>query len=100
MRWCAYVLLSVFLLSAPAAAQSVQDGAADPPATSRQSSRVAILPFVNLSQAPSDEWLGVGIAETVAAELSRAPGLTVVRHVEEGDATAVDPAPYDPVRFG
>ena len=88
MRRCVYVFLSVFLLSAPAAAQSVQDGAADPPATSRQPSRVAILPFVNLSQAPADEWLGVGIAETVAAELSRAPGLTVVRHVEEGDATA------------
>ena len=78
------------MLSAPAAAQSVQDAAAGrlPPTTSRQPSRVAILPFVNLSQAPADEWLGVGIAETVAAELSRAPGLTVVRHVGEGDATA------------
>ena len=92
MHWSASVLVTMSLLSAPAAAQSAQEGAADrlPPATSRQPGRVAVLPFVNLSQAPADEWLGVGIAETVATELSRAPGLTVVRHVGDGDATAPD----------
>ena len=79
MRWFVSVL-SLCLLSVPAAAQPVQDGEADRlrPATTLPSGRVAVLPFENLSQAPADEWLGVGIAETVTAVLSAAQGLTVV----------------------
>ena len=38
---------------------------------------VAVEPFANISRNPADAWLGVGIAETVAADL-RAAGLSVV----------------------
>ena len=92
MRLFAFVLLGVLQWGAPAAAQTVQDTEADrfPPAPSVRPGLVAIFPFVNLSQAPADEWLGAGIAETVAAELSTAPGLTVVWHAGDGDARAPD----------
>ena len=38
---------------------------------------VVVLPFANLSGQPEDDWLGAGIAETVATDL-RAAGATVV----------------------
>ena len=38
---------------------------------------VTVTPFVNLSAQPSDDWIGVGIAETVASDLERR-GRTVV----------------------
>ena len=38
---------------------------------------VAVEPFVNISRNPADDWLGAGIAETVAADLD-ARGLVVV----------------------
>ena len=90
MRWAVSVLLSVLLLGAPAAARSAQDAEADrlPPAASGDALQVAIAPFINVSQAPADEWLGVGIAETVAAELSRVPGVTVVYPARNGAAAA------------
>ena len=92
MRLFTLVILGVLQLGAPAVAQTAQDAEADrfPPAPSVHPSLVAIFPFVNLSAAPADEWLGAGIAETVAAELSTAPGLTVVRQAGDGDARASD----------
>ena len=38
---------------------------------------VTVTPFVNLSAQPSDDWIGAGIAETVASDLERR-GMTVV----------------------
>ena len=46
-----------------------------PPARSQT---VAVLPFVNLSRADADRWIGVGIAETLASDLQQAPGVTVM----------------------
>ncbi|MCH2400346.1 MAG: DUF5916 domain-containing protein, partial [Pirellulales bacterium] len=41
--------------------------------------RVAVIPFVNITGAAADDWIGVGIAETVTAELERLTSHTVVR---------------------
>ena len=37
-------------------------------------STIAVLPFVNISADPADEWMGNGIAETVATSLEAAGG--------------------------
>ena len=39
---------------------------------------VAVVPFANVSGRPEDEWIGVGIAETVTADLEQFVDLTVV----------------------
>ena len=39
---------------------------------------VAVAPFVNISAAPSDDWIGAGIAETVSADLERLDEVSVV----------------------
>jgi eukaryotic-like serine/threonine-protein kinase len=39
---------------------------------------LAVLDLRNLSARPDDEWIGSGIAESLAADLTRVPGLTVV----------------------
>ena len=61
----------------PADAQSVAlDDAAT--AASLRSRSVTVLPFDNISGAAADEWIGTGIAETVAADLEQFGGLSVV----------------------
>ena len=40
--------------------------------------RVAILPFGNISGAPGDDWIGAGIAETLAAELQGPSAVDVI----------------------
>ena len=37
-----------------------------------------MLPFVNLSRAEADQWIGSGIAETLAADLHRVPGIDLL----------------------
>jgi TolB-like protein/tetratricopeptide (TPR) repeat protein len=39
---------------------------------------LAVMDFENLSRNPDDDWIGSGVAESVAAELARVPGLSVV----------------------
>jgi tetratricopeptide (TPR) repeat protein len=39
---------------------------------------IAVMSFTNITRSGEDDWLGTGIAETVAAGLSQVPGLTVV----------------------
>ncbi len=39
---------------------------------------VAVMPFVNISGRPDDDWLGAGIAETVISGMQRSGGLSVV----------------------
>ena len=46
-----------------------------PPARSQT---VVVLPFINLSRAAADRWIGVGIAETLTADLQGAPGIAVL----------------------
>ena len=47
---------------------------------------VVVLPFVNISGDPMDEWIGLGIAETVTADLDPLPAVSVV-----GSAYVLDP---------
>ena len=39
---------------------------------------LAVLDFRNLSGRTDDDWIGSGVAESVSADLARAPGLTIV----------------------
>ena len=43
-----------------------------------EGARVVVFPFMNLSKNPADEWFGLGLAETVTAELNTIPGISVV----------------------
>ena len=46
--------------------------------TPRAEKSVAVLRFNNVTKSPEDDWLGVGIAETVTADLKRIEGMTVI----------------------
>jgi serine/threonine protein kinase/tetratricopeptide (TPR) repeat protein len=45
---------------------------------SRSGKSVAVMNFVNVTRNPDDDWLGVGIAETVTADLKNIEGITVI----------------------
>jgi tetratricopeptide (TPR) repeat protein len=53
-------------------------GRALAPAPSADAQGIAVMSFNNITRGQDDEWLGTGIAETLAAGLSSVPGLTVV----------------------
>jgi len=58
---------------------------------------VAVVPFVNISAAASDDWLGDGIAETLAADFERLDAVSVVGRAAlaaEADALAVGTASF------
>ncbi|MGH9767013.1 MAG: TPR end-of-group domain-containing protein, partial [Blastocatellia bacterium] len=46
--------------------------------TPRAEKSVAVLRFNNVTRSPEDDWLGVGIAETVTADLKKVEGMTVI----------------------
>ena len=46
-------------------------------AVAQPADSVVVAPFINLSQEPSDEWIGIGIVETMASDL-QGRGLSVV----------------------
>jgi tetratricopeptide (TPR) repeat protein len=52
----------------------------DAPADDRSVRTVAVLPLVNLSGDASNEYLGIGVAETLVTDLARLPAITVVSH--------------------
>ena len=52
---------------------------AAPPAAGQVSPSVVVAPFTNVSRQPADDWIGAGIAETIAVDLQDA-GLEVVGH--------------------
>jgi len=54
------------------------DGRARAPAAPREQATVAVMTFANITGRPEDDWLGAGIAETVAADLKSVAGLTLV----------------------
>ena len=62
--------------------------AAASPAAAQMSPTVVVAPFTNVSRQPADDWIGAGIAETIAIDLQDA-GLEVV-----------EPDAADPKRFG
>ena len=70
-RFIAFAVVLCFLLTVEGSAQSEQF--AEPP------HRVAVIPFVNITGNTADDWIGVGIAETVTAELERLTSQTVIR---------------------
>ena len=72
-------------LSASLAAQASPAGASIVP---RPGERVAVLPFVNISGMPMDDWIGSGFAETVAVDLERVANLAAV---DSGDARGLLP---------
>ena len=59
--------------------QSVEANRVPGSASVPRPGRVTVVPFTNLSQEPADAWVGLGIAETVAAALDTLSGLSVVR---------------------
>ncbi len=61
---------------------------AGPPALADATStrRVAVMTFTNVTQEPSDEWIGSGIAETVTSDLKNVPGLEIVGRAQVYDA--------------
>ena len=63
------VVVTVFVACLVAAAPVTAQREVDRPPRAPAPERVAILPFVNVSGAPGDDWIGAGIAETLAAEL-------------------------------
>ena len=44
----------------------------------REDRTVAVMSFANITGRPEDDWLGTGIAETVAADLKSVPGSSIV----------------------
>jgi tetratricopeptide (TPR) repeat protein len=58
--------------------EAVAAGRARAPVSPREERTVAVMSFANISGRPDDDWLGMGIAETVAADLKSVPGLSVV----------------------
>ncbi|MDE0830288.1 MAG: hypothetical protein OSB03_13895, partial [Vicinamibacterales bacterium] len=56
--------------------------------------RLVVAPFVNLSQQSDDAWIGIGIAETVAADLLQSGAVSGVS-VLAVTATAVGEQPTD-----
>ena len=53
--------------------------ASAPPATAQVSPTVVVAPFTNVSRQPADDWIGAGIAATIAIDLQDV-GLEVVEH--------------------
>ena len=81
------VRLSILVLAVAAAAglppraATAQERLSDAPEPRRpavRSDAVAVVPFVNISAAPADDWIGTGIAETLSADLERLDGVSVV----------------------
>ena len=54
------------------------------PATAQTPGPIIVVPFTNVSRQPADDWIGAGLAETIAADLRNA-GLDVVGR-RAGDA--------------
>ena len=53
--------------------------------SAQQSPTVAVVEFANLTAAPRHDWIGVGVAETLATDLRGAPGINVMsRAVVDG----------------
>ncbi|MXW36222.1 MAG: hypothetical protein F4Z60_12310, partial [Chloroflexi bacterium] len=59
------------------------------PAAAQTPGPIIVVPFANVSRQPADDWIGAGLAETIAADLRNA-GLSVVGHgtVDAADAPA------------
>jgi serine/threonine protein kinase/tetratricopeptide (TPR) repeat protein len=66
------------LSSRSGSGQSGSVGFGAGPFSPRAEKSVAVLRFNNVTKSPEDDWLGVGIAETVTADLKNVEGMTVI----------------------
>ncbi len=92
------LVVSVLVTAAPVTAQRAPDRLRDDDGPQR----VAILPFVNLTGALEDNWIGVGIAETLSVDLQNRLPFDVVppeRVSEAMRAVGVFGAQPGPVRL-
>ena len=71
------IAVAVYGAARRAPAVSLPPSRALPPAAVGS---IAVLPFVNLSQAPADEYLADGVVDELTTALSRVPGLRVAAH--------------------
>ncbi len=90
--------IACFVAAVPPAA--LAQTASDPEASMRfeggGSGTVAIAPFANISAEPSDDWIGAGVAETLAADFERLDAVSVIGREalhEEIQAAGIDPRP-------
>ena len=64
---------------------------ADTPRSEAETSKVAVMPFTNITGGAGDEWIGAGIAESFLTDLQGRPALAVVSLARIADAVrAVD----------
>ncbi len=97
--WQALLVLTASLAAAlpgESRAQTSRSAATAP--GSLLSDAIAVASFVNISGAPSDDWIGAGIAETVAADFQRLGAVSVVEREalrDEISAIEVDPLQAD-----
>ncbi len=66
--------------------EAAQDSGA---VTDNGPARVALFRFTNISRAAADDWIGAGIAETVASDLAGVADLSVIRPESTGAARVV-----------
>ena len=60
-----------------------------PKATPPPTNAVAVIPFSNITREPADDWIGSGIAETVAADLKSIADLTLIGRERVFDALRI-----------
>ncbi|HEY8549882.1 MAG TPA: protein kinase [Vicinamibacterales bacterium] len=60
------------------ALEDLRRGITASPDAVREGTVLAVAPFANISGNPEDEWLGIGLAETLSADLAQIAGVTVV----------------------
>jgi TolB-like protein len=87
------VWLTIACWLCAAAGGTAQPATSSAPEPGR-SARLVVAPFVNLSQQTDDAWIGIGIAETVAADLLQSGAVSGVT-VLAVTATAVGEQPTD-----
>jgi len=74
-RTCAAAAICLATLAAPASAGAAQDRQTPARPIPRAA---AVIRFTNITGEPTDDWIGPGIAETVAGDLRALDGLTVI----------------------
>jgi serine/threonine protein kinase/tetratricopeptide (TPR) repeat protein len=72
--------------SSSSSSTSSSSSSSSSPASTLVAGRAAVLPWRNTSRDPSHDWLGSGIADTIAHELRRSRGVAVVEDARVGAA--------------
>ena len=86
---CTLSVVTVLLVAAPAA-PAAQELAAPDRGVPQAGDRVAVVPFANITGAPEDDWIGAGVAATVAVDLERVASVATVAGGGAGGEPAVE----------